>query len=93
MNWRVLCGRIRQYLDKTMAIQVLKAAQGLFTLTFHAEGSNTAVRMGSGIRQATGWRGVERNLIKDEWSKGHRQLRITDWKLVIRPNDVVRELC
>src|SRR5712671_2892868 len=84
---------IRQYLDKTYGrSRYLEGGLKVYsTLNVPMQKvSNTAVRMG--LREYDkrhGWRGVERNLIKDDGVKDIANYELPDWKLVIRPNDVV----
>jgi penicillin-binding protein 1A len=83
---------IRQYLDKTYGrYKYLEGGLKVYSTLNVAQQkfANSAVRQG--LREYDkrhGWRGVSRNLIK-EGVKHFETHELPDWKLPIRPNDVV----
>lgn len=83
---------IRQYLDKTYGrYKYLEGGLKVYsTLNVAMQTfSNSAVRHGlRDYDKRHGWRGVQRNLITDG-VKNWETLELPDWKLPIRPNDVV----
>jgi penicillin-binding protein 1A len=83
---------IRQYLDKTYGrSKYLEGGLKVYsTLNAPMQNfSNAAVRQGlRDYDKRHGWRGVERNLIQ-EGAKNFELLELPDWKLPIRPNDIV----